>query len=88
MREDAHIARVNDLLARIKAKLPQLEALLARIEDRSGEEDGVYCFYHQSSKVFDLQELTLAGLKLIEEIGGRSRALRCGSVEYHAGSDA
>jgi hypothetical protein len=57
------------LLARIKAKLPQLEDLLAQIEDRSGEEDGVYRFYHQSFKVFDLQELTLAGFKLIEEIG-------------------
>ena len=72
MGEDAHIARVNDLLARIKVRLPQLEELLAQIEDRSGEEDGVYRFYHQSFKVFDLQKLTLAGLKLIEEIGGET----------------
>lgn len=41
MREDAHVERVNDLLGRIKIKLPQLEDLLAQIEDRSGEEDGV-----------------------------------------------
>jgi hypothetical protein len=68
----AHLARTNDLLARIKVKLPQLEELLAPIEDRSGEEDGVYRFYHQSFNVFDLQKLTLEGLKLIEEIGGET----------------
>ena len=34
------MAHVNDLLARIKVKLPQLEELLAPIEDRSSEEDG------------------------------------------------
>jgi hypothetical protein len=72
VRLDAHLARVNDLLARIKVKLPQLEELLALMEDRSGEEDGVYRFYHQSFKVFDLQKLTLEGLKLIEEIGGET----------------
>jgi hypothetical protein len=72
MREGAHLARTNDLLARVKARLPQLEELLAQIEDRSGEEDGVCRFYHQSFKVFDLQELTMAGLKLIEEIGGET----------------
>ena len=44
MREDAHLARTNDLLAGIKVKLPELEELLAQIEDRSGEEDGVYRF--------------------------------------------
>jgi hypothetical protein len=71
-RAGAHLARTNDLLTRVKAQLPQLEELLARVEDRSGEEDGVYRFYHQSFKVFDLQELTLAGFKLIEEIGGET----------------
>jgi hypothetical protein len=53
-------------------KVPELEELLARFEDRSGEEDAFYRFYHQSFKVFGLQELTLAGLKLIEEIGGET----------------
>ena len=74
MRDGTYEARVNDLLMRIKARLPQLEELLAEIEDRSGEEDRVYRFYHQSFKVFYLQELTLAGFKLIEEIGGETDA--------------
>jgi len=46
MREGMHEAHINDLLMRIKTRLPQLGALLARIEDRSGEEDRVYRFYH------------------------------------------
>ena len=45
----AHRACINDLLACIKIKLPQLEELLPQIEDRSGEEDGVYRFYHHAN---------------------------------------
>jgi hypothetical protein len=36
----------------------------------SGAKDGVYRFYHQSMKVFYLQEMVRKALKLIEEIGG------------------
>jgi hypothetical protein len=63
---EKHVARVKDLLGRIKAKLPELEEWLQSYN----EENGVYRFYHQSFKVFHLQSATLAGLKLIEEIGG------------------
>jgi hypothetical protein len=71
---EKHIARVNDLLARIKAKLPQLEEwwLHEETEQHYGEENAVYRFYHQSFKVFHLQDATLAGLRLIEEIGGET----------------
>jgi len=62
--------RMDALLARIKQRLPELEELLAEIEDLWGEEDGVYRFYHQSFKVFDLQEFVKRVFKLIEEIGG------------------
>jgi hypothetical protein len=44
MREGMREARINDLPMRIKTRLPSLEALLAWIEDRSGEEDRVYRF--------------------------------------------
>jgi hypothetical protein len=66
----AHLARMNDLLARIRDRLPELEGLLEEIEDHWGEEDGIYRFYHQSFKVFRLQDLIKRGVKLIEEIGG------------------
>ena len=71
-RDGTYEVRVHDLLTRIKARLPQLEDLFARIKDKSGEEDRVYRFYHQSFKVFYLQDLTAAGFKLIEEIGGET----------------
>ena len=51
-----HQERMNALLARIKQRLPELEELLAEIEDHWGEEDGVYRLYHQSYKVFGLQK--------------------------------
>jgi len=54
---DEYIAK---LLQHIKAQLPQLEQLLAQTEDHWGMEDGVYRFYHQSFKVYDLQNFTEA----------------------------
>ncbi len=63
--QEEYIAK---LLKNIKAQLPQLEALLAETEDHWGMEDGVYRFYHQSFKVYYLQNFTqdicktLAGL--------------------------
>jgi len=65
-----HQERMDALLGRIKQRLPELEELLAQIEDHWGEEDGVYRFYHQSFKVFRLQEFVKTAFKLIEEIGG------------------
>jgi len=50
------------LLRNIKERLPELEELLARIEDHWGIEDSFYRFYHQSFKVYHLQQTT-------EEIG-------------------
>ena len=56
------------LLDAIKAKLPQLEALLAQTEDPWGYEDGVYRFYHQSFKVYGLQSLTIKALEALQAI--------------------
>jgi hypothetical protein len=63
-----HMARMNDLLNRIKAKLPELEKLSEQLE--AWEENGVYRFYHQSFKVIYCQDYVKDGLKLIMEIGG------------------
>ena len=46
------------LPGRIRERLPQIEELLAEITDHWGEEDGVYRFYHQSFKMFGLQQIT------------------------------
>ena len=63
----------KQLLAGIKAALPDLLALRERFEEHWGCEDRVYRFYHQSWKVFDLQDLTAAAV-------GRFRALMPGRV--------
>lgn len=46
-----------ELFNNLKASLPVLEELLGKYA--SDYEDGIYRFYHQSLKVYRLQELTL-----------------------------
>lgn len=53
-REEAEVA----LLARLRERKAGLAELLARCSDHWGFEDPVYRFYHQSFKVFQLQETT------------------------------
>lgn len=76
--------RMDALLARIKAKLPELENWLQVANGWPGE-DGIYRFYHQSFKVFagttktlsttglidrSLQHLTRLGFDLLEAVAG------------------
>lgn len=56
------------LLQNIKARLPELEKLLAEAEDHWGLEDGIYRFYHQSFKVYHLQSFTEAISKELQEL--------------------
>jgi hypothetical protein len=49
---------VQRLFANLKAALPGLRELLERCSDHWGYEDPVYRFYHQSFKVYGLQETT------------------------------
>ena len=51
---------IGKLLANIKQHLPELEKLLAEADDHWGMEDCVYRFYHQSFKVYCLQNFTTA----------------------------
>jgi hypothetical protein len=71
-KQDAHM---EALLGRIRERLPKIEELLVEIADHWGEEDGVYRFYHQSFKVFGLQQITKESFKLIEKIGGETDPL-------------
>ena len=56
----------RQLLKRIKAKLPKLEALLAETADEWGAEDSVYRFYHGSFKVYLLQDTTARIVKALQ----------------------
>jgi len=48
----------NQLLANIKAKLPELETLLEEISSHWVYEDSIYRLYHHSFKVYGLQNIT------------------------------
>ena len=60
------------LLANLKDCLPRMHELLRACEDHWGYEDPVYRFYHQSFKVYGLQNQT-------ERIVALLRALLPGS---------
>ncbi len=65
-----HRERMDALLVRITARLPELEELARTLE--KAEEDGVYRFYHGSYKVFYLQDPVKRAFALIKEIGGEA----------------
>jgi hypothetical protein len=50
---------VRALFSNLKAALPALETLLAEHTSHWGYEDAIYRFYHQSFKVYRLQEATI-----------------------------
>src|SRR5262249_40253850 len=51
---------VQELFKKLKASLPELEKLLVECSSHWGYEDPVYRFYHQSFKVYRIQDTTLA----------------------------
>jgi hypothetical protein len=53
------ISPQEQLLQNIKAKLPELEKLLADATDHWAEIDCIYRFYHQSFKVYYIQNYTI-----------------------------
>ncbi len=50
---------VAELLAAIKTAMPRLQVLAAECRSHWGPEDLIYRFYHQSFKVYGIQDLTL-----------------------------
>lgn len=61
------LAQDQKLLDAIKTHLPQLENLFSEMTD--AYEDGMYRFYHQSFKVYRLQDYTLRSVELFKVIG-------------------
>jgi hypothetical protein len=57
--------KVYQLLAKLQAHLPQLSELLAELEGHWAHEDSIYRFYHQSTKVYDLQSYTT---RIVEQL--------------------
>jgi hypothetical protein len=71
--EDNHAspaARAGEalLLANLHRRAAELDALLESCSDHWGFEDPVYRFYHQSFKVYGLQEKTREIVRVLEEL--------------------
>jgi hypothetical protein len=58
----------SQLLSNIQQQLPKLDEFLARVESHWCMEDGIYRFYHQSFKVYHLQDTTKAICKALQDL--------------------
>lgn len=56
------------LLATIRARLPELEALLEACSGHWDYEDPIYRFYHQSSKVYAIQQSTTQIVEVLQDL--------------------
>jgi hypothetical protein len=59
---------VRDLFAGLKRALPDLEKLLEQSDSHWVYEDSVYRFYHQSFKVYALQDATLTIVQALQAL--------------------
>ncbi|MCI0445472.1 hypothetical protein L0152_19945 [bacterium] len=60
--------RQSILLNNIKAKLPELQALLAEVMDKWCYEDMIYRFYHHSFKVYWIQQTTQGIVQMLQSL--------------------
>jgi len=65
---DQRIALSEVLFRTIKRRMPDIEALLAKVRVGWGYEDPIYRYYHHSFKVYHVQYLTAEIVKLLEEL--------------------
>ncbi len=72
--DDSRAAEVQ-LLGNLRAREEDLRAQLSACSDHWGFEDPVYRFYHQSFKVFWLQQQTQTLVRLLTELGPTGSAL-------------
>lgn len=56
------------LVRNLRARLPELTALLEECSSHSGFEDPIYRFYHQSFKVYALQDQTSRIVSVLESL--------------------
>jgi hypothetical protein len=58
----------DQLLSRLKEKLPDLNALLAEMESNGGIENKIYQFYQHSFKVYEAQAMTEEAVELLQSL--------------------
>ena len=71
----------SQLLANIKAKLPELKTLLEEISSHWVYEDSVYRFYHNSFKVYGLQHITRRIVDALRDLAPEGQPLCKGFEE-------
>jgi hypothetical protein len=59
---------VHALLSRMQQARPTLARLLKKCSDHWGYEDPVYRFYHQSYKIYDLQQRTVEIVRVLQAL--------------------
>ena len=81
------LTKDNELLAKIKEHLPELEALLQRMSSHWFYEDPIYRFYYQSFKVYSLQQETKEIVEALRKLAPEGASL-CKTFEeiYLAGA--
>lgn len=67
---------ILELLKNLRRALPALTKLLEEVKDHWCYEDGIYRFYHQSFKVFHLQQKTLEIVEALKKLTPRPAASR------------
>lgn len=67
-RQEERRRLIAQLFESLKARRPELEALLAKYETQWRYEDRVYRFYHHSYKVFGLQDGTLEIVEVLRSL--------------------
>jgi hypothetical protein len=67
-KENDERPEVLELWAALRKALPDLEKLLKEMSGHWTYEDGIYRLYHQSFKVFRLQERTLAIVEALKKL--------------------
>ena len=67
---------IQELLRNLRRALPALTKLLEEVKDHWCYEDGVYRFFHQSFKVFGLQDRTLEIVEALKKLEPRAASSR------------
>ena len=63
-----HAQAEHDLLRNLRSREPELTALLEECSSHWGFEDPIYRFYHQSFKVYALQDQTSRIVRVLESL--------------------
>lgn len=71
-----HQEETLELLRNLRRALPALTKLLEEVKDHWCYEDGIYRFYHQSFKVFHLQDVTLKIVEALKTLEPRPASSR------------